>query len=243
MQAPAFGARLVHLAESPSTNDEARLLALDGAPEGTVVRADRQFAGRGRGGRAWASPAGGLWFSVVLRPAMPPERWGLVPLALGLGLADALRARGAPAGVKWPNDVEVAGRKVAGVLAEARPGQGGFLVAGIGLNANVRVANFPPEVRATAGTLLDHGGPHDLDALLRDLLLALEARYRAVEAGDLDRMLKEYAAVSTTLGRPVRPRAGPAGRAVGVRESGALVVLTEDGREVEVHADDVAVGP
>ena len=140
-----------------STNDVARTLAADGAPAGTVVIAEEQRTGRGRGGKAWASPPGlGIWMSVVLRPpslAAP----GLLPILVGLAAAEAVDryARPAVAQVKWPNDVQLAGRKLAGILCEGsweaeRPAA---IVAGIGMNVGHGPADFPTELRETATSL------------------------------------------------------------------------------------------
>lgn len=234
---PPLGHRIVHEPEAASTNDLARDLAARGAEEGTVARADVQRAGRGRQGRAWASPAGGLWFSVVLRPEAPVSRWGLLPLAVGLGVATALQARGARALVKWPNDVLVDGRKVAGVLCEARPPA--FVVAGVGVNANVDVDALPDEARRVAGSLLARGGPHDLDALLRDVLSDVDAAYRALERGDVESVLASYRKNSATLGARVRTASGVDGRAIDVLEDGRLLVEHAAGARVTLAADDV----
>jgi BirA family transcriptional regulator, biotin operon repressor / biotin---[acetyl-CoA-carboxylase] ligase len=183
-----FGRPLRWLAETGSTNAEAAAWAAEGAPEGAVVGAEHQTAGRGRHGRAWADEPGlGLLFSVVLRPALPPERLGLVPLAAGVAAAEAVAPWVAPVvpRLKWPNDLLLNERKGAGLLVEGQltPGVGSTLVLGLGLNVNQR--DFPPEVadRATslalaAGRLLPRA------PLLADLLLALERWYDELLRGD-----------------------------------------------------------
>lgn len=237
---PSFGHRVVHHEETGSTMNDARALAAEGAAEGTVVRADRQTAGRGRLGRTWVSPGGGLWFSVVLRPGIPAERWGLLPLVFGGAVARALRERGVPAEVKWPNDVLVEGRKVAGLLLEARfaGAERPAAIVGVGLNARVPAAELPDEVRGTATTLEDAVG-EDLDALFQDLLEAMDADYRRVQSGDVAAVLQEYRSISCTLGRRVRVD-GHEGLAVDVREEdGALLVEEASGQRVFVTAGGV----
>ena len=127
----------------PSTNDVALRLADVGVPEGTVIVAEEQTAGRGRRGRAWASPRGGIWLSVILRPGIPVERVPLIALSAAAATAQAIReATGLPARVKWPNDVLVDGKKIVGILAEAGAG-GEWVVVGIGINANIPLDVLP----------------------------------------------------------------------------------------------------
>jgi BirA family biotin operon repressor/biotin-[acetyl-CoA-carboxylase] ligase len=122
------------LDEVRSTNDEARALAVGGAPEGTAVLAKRQTAGRGRAGRSFLSPEGGLYLSVVLRPAAPLHHWTILALAAGAVVATDLRGRGLLAHLKWPNDILLDEAKVGGVLAESRMGPEPYVVVGVGLN-------------------------------------------------------------------------------------------------------------
>lgn len=156
--AARWGVPAVHLLdEVGSTNDAARALAEAGAPGGTVVLAERQTAGRGRGGKAWQSPPGlGIWMSVVLRPPALPAP-GLLPLLVGLGAAEGMEpfAGGAAVRVKWPNDVYLDGRKAGGILCEGSWDGAGAraLVAGIGLNVLHGPDDFADEVRETATSL------------------------------------------------------------------------------------------
>ena len=170
-----IGRPRLHLRTTTSTNDRARELAGTGAPHGTLVTAEEQTAGRGRQGRTWVAPAGSsLLLSLVLRETDP-----LLPLRAGLAVADLA---GAAALVKWPNDVLLDGRKVAGVLVEARP-QEGWAVLGIGVNAALDIGELPPELRETAGTL----GRTDLEATLSELLEHLEPPAGRARRGDATR--------------------------------------------------------
>jgi BirA family transcriptional regulator, biotin operon repressor / biotin---[acetyl-CoA-carboxylase] ligase len=221
----ALGRPRLHLRATTSTNDRARELAQAGAPHGTLVTAGEQSAGRGRQGRTWSAPAGSaLLMSLVLRD--PPA---LLPLAAGVAVAEVA---GPAARVKWPNDVLLDGRKVAGILAESRP-QDGWAVLGIGLNVAVRVEDLPPELHDTAGTLgLE---PAELEPTLARLLDAL-ARALAFGAPAL---LDAYRARDALRGREISWADG-SGRAAGIDADGRLIVeLTRGGRSAlsagEVH--------
>lgn len=224
--ARGLGRPRLHLRIVDSTNDRARALAQAGAPHGTLVTATEQTAGRGRQGRSWSAPRGrALLLTLVLRDPPP-----LLPLAAALAVAGVA---GAGAGIKWPNDVLVDGRKVAGILAEARPDES-WAILGIGLNVAVRVDDLPAELRATAGTLgLE---PAELEPTLERLLVALEGAL----ALDTPALLTAYRARDALEGREVR-WAGGHGRASGVDETGRLLVDTAGGREAltagEVHLE------
>ena len=224
-----LGSPRLHLRRIDSTNVRARELAAAGAPHGTVVTAAEQTAGRGRQGRVWVAPAGrALLCSVVIRD--PPR---LLPLATGVAVADTVDAvigGPDPTAVKWPNDVWLDGRKVAGILVEGRP-QEGWAVIGIGLNVALREEDFPPELRDLATTL--GLGPDAIEPTLRRLLEALE-RWIAAPS---DAVLDGVRARDALLGRTVR-WGGGSGRGGGIDGDGRLIVLTEGGR-VELDAGEV----
>ena len=219
-----LGTPRLHLRETTSTNDRARALAAAGAPHGTLVTAAAQTSGRGRQGRTWSAPPGrALLMSVVLRD---PRR--LLPLAAALGIADAAGPR---AQIKWPNDVLLDGRKVAGVLVEGRP-QEGWAIVGMGVNAALDLSALPEELRDRAGTLGLR--PRDLPRALARLLEALEARLAEPPAATLA-ALRERDALA---GRQVRWEGG-SGTAAGIAADGALLVRLDDGTEVSLAAGEV----
>lgn len=207
------------------------MLATAGAPAGTLVTASEQSAGRGRQGRRWSAPAGrALLCSVVIRD---PSR--LLPLACGVAVAEVV---GDDARVKWPNDVLVNGRKVAGILVEARP-QEGWAVAGIGINVALRQADFPPELADTATTLgLE---PDAIEPAVERLLDAL-SRWTAAASDDV---LDAFRARDALLGGDVRWAEGD-GRGAGIDCDGRLLVDTGSGRVAldagEVHLLRPAAG-
>ncbi|MEA2289035.1 MAG: BirA family transcriptional regulator [Solirubrobacteraceae bacterium] len=224
----ALGTPRLHLRETTSTNDRARVLAAAGAPNGTLVTAGAQTAGRGRQGRTWSAPAGrALLMSLVLRE---PAR--LLPLIAAVGVAEAAAATtGRDIRIKWPNDVLLDGRKVAGILAEARP-QDGWAIVGIGLNVAVRPQDLPPEVRPIAATLgLE---PRDVEPALARVLVALEAAL----ALDTAELLDAWRDRDALWGREITWGAGN-GRAAGIDGDGRLVVELPGGGRTALEAGEV----
>jgi len=235
--------RIVVLDTTGSTNDDARRLAAEGAPEGTVVVAERQTAGRGRLGRAWESPERlGLYLSVVLRPPDPPERLGRYAIAAAVGVCAACRELAGDAVVlKWPNDLLVGGRKLGGILSELRHGESGAdLVVGIGLNVEHTAEDFGDALdgRATSLAIVRNGGPIGREdaavAVLRSFGDVL-ARLRAGAWPEVAERFLRYAPHAT--GRRVRLASGEVGVTSGLDESGALRVDTAGGRML-AHASE-----
>jgi BirA family transcriptional regulator, biotin operon repressor / biotin---[acetyl-CoA-carboxylase] ligase len=209
----SLGSPRLHVRVTDSTNDRARELALRGAPHGTLVTAGEQSAGRGRGGRTWSAPAGSaLLASLILRD--PPR---LLPIAAGVAVAELV---GSEAQLKWPNDVLLGGRKVAGILVEGRP-QERWAVLGIGLNVAVRVEDLPPELHERAGTLgLE---PNELEPTLARLL-GLLGRWLGTDAGTV---LNAARARDALEGMKLRWAAGE-GVGRGIDDDGRLIVRAGD---------------
>jgi len=211
--------------------DEARR----GAPAGLVAVTDFQTAGRGRRGRGWVAPPGSsLLVSVLLRPSLPPEQTALVSMTCGVAMAEAVaRVAGFTPGLKWPNDLVVGDRKLAGILAER---DGDVVVVGAGVN--VEWHDFPPELAETATACnLEAGHTVDRRDLLDAYLTELDAR-----CADLDTVAAEYRSRLATLGRRVRverPDGVLVGRAVDAGNAGQLLIEVDRGEVVEVHVGDV----
>jgi BirA family transcriptional regulator, biotin operon repressor / biotin---[acetyl-CoA-carboxylase] ligase len=222
-----LGRPRLHLRATTSTNDRARALAVAGAPHGALVTAGAQSAGRGRQGRAWAAPPGrALLLSLLLRDYDP-----LLPLRAGLAVADLA---GEAALVKWPNDVLLGERKLAGILVEARP-QDGWAVLGMGVNVAVELGELPPELRERAATL--GRPPHALETALGELLDHLARRLAEPRAD----CLTALRARDALRDRPVR-WAGGEGTGVGIDDAGALLVRIADGSVRTLEAGEVHLG-
>lgn len=241
-----IGASLVYHPTVGSTNDVARTLAEEGCPEGTVVVADRQTRGRGRRGRQWLSPPGGLWFSVVLRPSLHPSRCGLMPLAAAVAVAQALEGLcRSPLSIKWPNDVLLGGRKVCGILAELSADHETvrYVVLGVGINVDPPpLAGDPPPTGLRA-----HGCSSGRTAVLAAVLARLEAAYRDLHRQGPEWLVAEADRRLAWKGEPVRVDMGSTeieGLLVGLeRDSAALLVRTGSGEPVRVWAGDVSLRP
>ncbi|HTE54372.1 MAG TPA: biotin--[acetyl-CoA-carboxylase] ligase [Kofleriaceae bacterium] len=242
-----LGAELHELDVCDSTNDEAAALAAAGAPHGAVVVAAAQRRGRGRLGRPWYSPAGeNLYLSLVLRPELAPAALPPITLAAGVAVAEAVAGFGVRPAVKWPNDIVVAGRKLAGVLTEmsTRGERLDFLVLGIGVNLGSR--SFPPELAAVATSLALEGGAATPAQLRARLLPALEVWLDRFFAGGVAAVGPAWSEWSGMAGARVRVSAGGRtveGTACGIAADGSLDVRDDRGHHVSVVAGDVVLLP
>lgn len=233
-----------------STNAEAARLAQQGAPEGTVVIADEQTAGRGRLGRQWHSPPGtGLWLSLVLRPAVPPAACAGMTLTAGVAVAVAIeRVTGLAPRIKWPNDVLIGGRKVCGILTEisAEWERVHHLIVGIGINVNQTEADWPPELQNRATSLrLASGAPVSRHALCAALLDELSRRYPAFQQHGFAAARADWLARSSVIGKPVAARSVggtmTTGTAEDVDSDGALLIRQPDGSVARVSSGEVTL--
>jgi BirA family transcriptional regulator, biotin operon repressor / biotin---[acetyl-CoA-carboxylase] ligase len=250
--AVSFGAPHRHYARIDSTNTRARELATAGAPHGTVVTAGEQTEGRGRQGRAWTAPPGkALLYSAIVRPL--EDHHMSLPLAVPLAVCEAAEElqRGIRCGIKWPNDVLVDGRKLAGVLIEARP-QDGWAVIGVGLNISIAPDEFPPDLRDTAVSIYGRttGGrgeprrslpavaPPALPSTPRTAAGVLSRHLAHWVEADQDSVLAAWRERDVLLGREVAWDGG-SGVADGIDGRGYLVVVTAAGDRIAVGAGEV----
>ncbi|NJE02793.1 biotin--[acetyl-CoA-carboxylase] ligase [Thermococcus sp. MV11] len=227
-----IGRKLITLDEVDSTNEYAKRIAQN-VPEGTVVVAKRQTAGRGRRGRNWTSPEGGLWLSVVLKPPRVDPRLVFVG---ALAVVDTLADFGIESGIKWPNDVWAGGRKISGILTEGKAGE--YSILGIGLNVNNAI---PEELRKMATSMREILGREvSLSEVFHTLVGNLDHWYGLFlngRDGEIVSALKER---SIILGKEVRiidDKAELVGRAVDIDVDGALVLETPGGRVRVLHGD------
>lgn len=243
-----FGRReYFYYREIDSTNNRALELAADGYPEGTVVVAETQTAGRGRRGRTWYSPPRhGLYLSVILRPQLPVREIPRVSLVIGVAVAETLEAAfQLPARIKWPNDILINNRKIAGVLSEVVTGSQGIdcIVTGIGLNINNPLQDFPGDLRtAPTSVLAEKETPVSRVRVLQELLMHLETRYYQLLEGNFNGILDKGKSLSTIIGKEVEydSQNGPAiGQAVDIDDNGFLLVKDKSGKIHTVISGEV----
>lgn len=224
------------LRQTVSTNVEARRLAEDGAPEGTLVVAESQDSGKGRRGRHWFSPAGlGLYFSFVLRPGMAPAEAARITLLLSVSTAEVIADKaGLPVQIKWPNDILINRKKAAGILAEISTELDSinYMVLGLGLNVNIprgsAAGGFPAELRKSATSLLiETGRNFSRAALLKCILMDFEHRYNAARQDGFRSALRRWRELAGIIGKEIKiETAGGtiAGTVVELDTDGALVL-------------------
>lgn len=225
-----------------STNDELRVLAHAGAPDGLVLLAEHQTAGRGRRGAAWFSSAGeSLAFSILVRPDEPKALWPRLALAAGLAVAEAVESLGLQAGIKWPNDVWLGQRKVAGILVEAGSD---FAVVGIGLNVNS--TQFPLEVAEIATSLrIEASQDFPRGEVLGEIIRKFALRRRQIE-NDFVSLIRAVRLRCVLTGKRVSLATanGPrVGTVEGIADGGELLLCTENGLERLIQADEVRLLP
>jgi BirA family biotin operon repressor/biotin-[acetyl-CoA-carboxylase] ligase len=239
-----IGRSVVYVDETTSTNDEAKKLAEEGAVEGTAVIASTQSAGRGRLGREWISPRGGVWMSVILRPPSIRPAQKLTLLA-GLSVAKTLEGLyNIDVGLKWPNDVLVGKRKICGILTEgAFHGEAPlFVIVGIGLNANIDPQSLPQKL-GTEATSVSKLLRRDvsLNELITRLLKTMDTHYTLFARGEDKDLWHEYETLCTTIGSTVRVECGEEfheGLAKGISPDGGLIIRSKMGSEITVLAGD-----
>lgn len=232
--------RLLVRESAASTNDELRILAEKGAPHGLVLLAMKQTAGRGRRGASWFAPPGeSLAFSILLRPEEPKALWPRLALAAGLSVAKAVESFGPAAGLKWPNDVWIGRRKVAGILIEAGRD---FAIVGIGLNVNS--TNFPAEVSEIATSLrIETGTDFQLSEVLTEIIRRFAGNSRQI-GGDFELVLDAIRQRCLLTGHNVSlitPNGPHQGKVVGIAPGGELLLRTEYALEHVLQADEVRI--
>src|SRR5690348_11074742 len=235
--------------ETTSTNDVIEKLARDGVKEGAVVFAESQTQGRGRLGRKWMSPARkGLWFSVLLRPELRPQAATQLTVASATALRSAIAQQtGLSTEIKWPNDILIGGRKVAGILTElsAELDRVKYVLVGIGVDVNLDAADFPDELRGQASSLkIELGKPVGRAELAAEILRELDRVYARILAGDFAAVAGDWEQHCATLGQRLVIGLGDrrvCGRAEALGEDGALLLRTEHGHLERIVGGDVTV--
>lgn len=250
-----IGKDIRYFAQIDSTNNYAKKIAQEGCSNGTVVTADCQTIGRGRLGRAWdSSDKKGVWMSVVLRPEISIEEVQTITLAASVAVVDAIKETiGVQAGIKWPNDIILDGKKVCGILTEMNleMERVNYLVLGIGLNVNQDKLDFPEDLREKAVSLKGYLIDNSLNnfelrrsQLIKSILSNLEKIYYKIEKAAVDEIIQDWKKYSVTLGKEVSIsfRDGQyIGTACDITKDGKLVVECQDGITREVLSGEVSV--
>jgi BirA family biotin operon repressor/biotin-[acetyl-CoA-carboxylase] ligase len=236
----AMGRRIDHHFTIGSTNERARELAEEGWPEGSLVISEVQETGKGRIGRNWVSPKGGIWMSLVLRPELRPGDAPVLTLAGGVAVTQALSELGVQATLKWPNDVLVHEKKVCGILSEmsGEMERVHYIVVGFGLNANFPLEDLPEDIRTRSTTLLEERGKAiDRKGLVAGIMKRFEDIYMQPTAA----IIEKWKWASSTIGRMVQvvtTKGFVKGMAKDLDGTGALIVRDGAGQEITVYSGD-----
>jgi BirA family transcriptional regulator, biotin operon repressor / biotin---[acetyl-CoA-carboxylase] ligase len=244
-----IGHLLHYYEEIDSTNDEAFRLAVQGAPEGTVLIAERQSAGKGRMQRVWHSPAGAnIYTSIILRPHFEPVHAPHISIAAGVAVAETLIPH-CPDKVtlKWPNDVLIDGKKVCGILSQMKISGNiiDFVVVGIGINVNLKREQYPEDIQSIATSLaLEAGREISREELIISLYENFSKWYRKLLQNGFAPIKERWLALSPMIGKPVsvmfRDEAA-SGKATGLGEDGSLILLMDNHKTIHVSAGDATI--
>lgn len=231
-----MGHEIHYFKEVDSTNDVARELAENGAAEGAVVIAESQRSGKGRQGKRWISPSGGLWMTIILRPDVPPIKTPQLTLVTGVAVAKTLdEERGLDVGIKWPNDVLIGDKKVCGILTKVKADMGAvdYVLVGIGIDLNFDVDIFPPELREGATSLkMELKREIQGAQLVQRFLQNFEATYNQFKEDKFQDILREWRRLSKTIGSYVEVHKKGRivrGYATGINKDGILILELDDG--------------
>lgn len=233
-----------HFVSLPSTNDLAKDFARQGYPEGSVLLAETQTAGRGRLGRAWESPLGtGIYLSLILRPPLPPTELPKLTLTAAVAVVEALKeVTGLEVGIKWPNDILLDGKKLGGILTEmeTESDQMSYVILGVGLNINTQV--FPDYLQTLATSLASTGRTYSRLGIVRAFLRLMDALYGNFLNQQFPEILDSWRRAAVTLGKPVTVKLGAqeiSGLAVDVAPDGALLVEKPGGEIQRIISGEI----
>lgn len=242
LETEIVGRPLLHFKKLPSTMDETRSRAENGAAEGLVIVAEEQEAGRGRFDRKWVSPPNkNLYFSILLKPK--PEQLPRINMAISLGIIDGIKAETKlKPTIKWPNDLRLKRRKLCGILIEGKVSnlENSYLIVGIGINVNLKVALYPELVPIATSILEELGIEYSRPKLLSAVLNNIEKRYISLNGNNT--ILQEWKSLLDNLGKRVNVRIGDsseAGIAKDVDRNGNLILEREDGSKLVVPAGEI----
>ena len=249
-QGDIIGKEIIFLETATSTNDVAMELAAQREnPEGIVVIADTQTKGRGRFGRTWISPPGvNFYFTVILRPSIPPHEAALITLMAAVAVVSAIREfTGLKAEIKWPNDILINGKKTGGILSEMKSASSriSYLAVGIGINVNMSLNDFPEDISALSTSLkIESGEIFDRVELLGKIFAELERTYKILLKGNKGALINDWLRLNSTLGNKVIVKNHDriiSGIAENINDSGELIIRLPSGETETVSAGDVTI--
>lgn len=241
------GKPVVYYPETDSTNIRIRHLGDEGAPHGTLAVADRQTAGRGRRGRTWESPGGScIYMSILLRPDLAPEKAPMLTLVMACGVAEGIMdCADVKVQIKWPNDIIVSGKKLAGILTEMSTQVDYINHVTVGVGINVNVQNFPEEIQTATSLLSETGTQTKRAPVIAAVMKHFEENYKIfMQTEDMSGLMKKYSSLLVNQGREVlilEKDAEYKAYAEGINQKGELVVRREDGTVENICAGEVSV--
>lgn len=243
-----LGGPVYHFVNLPSTNDAAKELARRGAPEGTLLLAETQSAGRGRLGRTWESPPGtGIYLTLLLRPPLPPAELPKLTLIAAVAVVEAIQAAtGLQTGIKWPNDIIFQGKKLGGILTEMETESDCMRHVVLGLGLNLNTPAFPEHLRDIATSLANTGRTYSRLATIRAFLETMDNLYGRFLRLEFPALLDRWRQLTVTLGKTVTIRQGGevlTGHALDVASDGALLLARPDGSVVKVLSGEIQQAP
>ncbi|QOS79866.1 biotin--[acetyl-CoA-carboxylase] ligase [Paenibacillus sp. JNUCC31] len=249
LKTTVFGRKALILHSTLSTQGDVQHMAEQGQSEGAVVLAEEQTGGRGRFGRKWFSPPGrGIWMSVLMRPELALQNTPQLTLLTGVAVCRAIRAcTGADAGIKWPNDLLINGRKVCGILLEStvEDHEVRYCIAGIGVDVNFDPKDYPEDLKSIATSLkMETGQSIDRTKLAAAILSELEHLYFLYQKEGFGVISSLWEALSVSMNREIKvvnPQGGLEGMAIGLDPSGALIVEKQNGERVSVYSGEVSL--
>ncbi|MBU4389186.1 MAG: biotin--[acetyl-CoA-carboxylase] ligase [Proteobacteria bacterium] len=245
-----FGKKnIIFLNETDSTNTRAKELAAQGAPEGTLVIAEKQTEGRGRRGRSWFSPpGGGIYFSLILRPVISPGETPKITLMTAVVLAETLISlMKLKLRIKWPNDILVNGKKLAGILTEISTEMDAvnYIIVGLGLNVNTQFEQFPQDIKGNATSILiENGKQFPRVKLIQHYLKLYEIYYDMFKNNDFEPIMKRWRELADIIGKQIRVDVigkTHIGKVVDVDNDGVLILKDDQGRLQRIFSGDVTL--
>jgi BirA family biotin operon repressor/biotin-[acetyl-CoA-carboxylase] ligase len=241
-----IGKNIYYYDEVKSTNNIAKFLGEEDEEEGTVIIADKQTKARGRSGKPWKSPKGGSWLSILIRPNVPPTHASLITLAAGVAVCKTLRRLGVKSEIKWPNDILIGGKKVSGILTEAKATFNNldYVVVGIGIDTNLNIEDFPEELQKGVTSLKNEADREIQEAKLIDIFLEeFEEVYNLFKEEKYEKILNKWRLLSKTIGSEVIIKQ-PLGKiiegyAIGINKEGSLIIEKNDGTLEKIFAGEL----